>query len=294
MSNVGKDITQGLYYHNDGIEPHDANWGIYQYVLLKDIINNFMLNYVGDDKVVNKIDRSEVIFHSKRALQELNYDALKEIVGFEIEVPDTLKIPLPHDFVSPSKISFVGQDGQLFPIPQNFNSATPISYLQDSSVRKDILIDHEDNALTATSITEDNLRYKSRNYSDPDPKELGKRFGLDTSTANSNGSYMINKDQGYVIFSSNLINKNIVIEYVSDGMYGLSEADLKIHKLAEDFMYKYILSAIVKTKFNIQEYIVRRVQKEASASLRNTKLRLKSIKLHELTQVLRGRDKWIK
>lgn len=294
MSNVGKNISQNTYYQNDGLVPHDANWGTYQYILLKDVINNFMLNYVGDDKVINKIDRSEIIFHSKRALQELHYDALREIVGFEVEVPETLRIPLPHDFVSPSKISYVGPGGELHPIPQNFNSGTPISYLQDSTARKDIIIDHEDNAVTGTSITEDNLRYKSRNFSDPSPKEFGKRFGIDTTTSNANGSYMINKDQGYVLFSSNLVDKNIVIEYVSDGMYGLAEDELKIHKLAEDFMYKYLLSAVTKTKFNIQEYIVRRAQKEASASLRNTKIRLKSIKLNELTQVLRGRDKWIK
>lgn len=294
MSNVGQYITQNTYYHNDGNVPFDVNWGTYQYTLLKDIINNFMLNYVGDDKVINKIDRSEIIFHSKRALQELHYDVLREIVGFEIEVPDTLRIPLPHDFVSASKIAYVGNNGQLYPIVQNINSGTPISYLQDNSPRKNILMDHEDYSITATSITETNSRLKSENYPEANAFDIGKRFGLDTSTANSNGTYLINKDQGYVLFSSNLLDRNVVIEYVSDGMYDVSEDEIKIHKLAEDFMYKYLLSCVVKTKFNIQEYIVRRAQKEASASLRNTKIRLKSIKLSELTQVLRGRDKWIK
>jgi hypothetical protein len=294
MSNVGQNITQNTYYHNDGNSPFDVNWGTYQYLLLKDIINNFVLNYVGDDKVINKVDRSEIIFHAKRGLQELHYDALREIVGFEIEVPDTLRVPLPHDFVSASKVAYVGDNGQLYPIPQNINSGTPISYLQDNSPRKNILMDHEDYAITATSVTEDNARRKGQNYPEPNTFDIGKRFGLDAATANSNGTYLINKDQGYVFFSSNLLDRNVVIEYVSDGMYGVDEDEIKIHKLAEDFMYKYLLSCVAKTKFNIQEYIVRRAQKEASASLRNTKIRLKSIKLSELTQVLRGRDKWIK
>ena len=43
-------ITNYQYYTNNGTVPQDANWGSYQYVTLKDIINNFMLMYVGNDK----------------------------------------------------------------------------------------------------------------------------------------------------------------------------------------------------------------------------------------------------
>jgi hypothetical protein len=294
MSNVGKDIDQFLYYHNDGNAPHDENWGIYQYVLLKDVINNFLLTYVGDDKLINKVDRNEIIFHAKRGLQDLHYDALREIVGFEVEVPETLKVPLPHDFVSESKIAMVGDNGLFYPIPKNNNSGTPISYLQDSTARKNILIDHEDNALTGTSVTEDNLRNKSRNYPEADAFDIGKRFGLDTATSNSNGSYLINKDQGFIMFSSNLLDRNIVIEYVSDGMYALAEDEIKVHKLAETYMYDYLTSCVLKSKVGIAEVIVRRAMKQASASLRNAKIRMRSINLSDLTQILRGRDKWIK
>jgi hypothetical protein len=294
MSNVGIDITQFEYYHNEGNMPHDENWGTYQYVLLKDIINNFLLTYVGDDKIINKVDRSEIIFHAKRGLQDLHYDALREIVGFEIEIPETLKVPLPHDFVSESRIAAVGENGLFYPIPRNFNSGTPISYLQDSTARKNILIDHLDNAITGTSVTEDNLRNKAENYPAANEFDIGKRFGLDTATSNSNGSYVINKDQGYIMFSSDLVDKNIVIEYVSDGMYGLAEDEIKVHKLAETYMYDHLNSCVLKSKVGVQEYVVRRAMKQASASLRNARIRMRSINLSELTQILRGRDKWIK
>ena len=78
MAKVGVDITQREYYSNNGTAPKSENWGTYQYMLLSDIINNFMLSYVGDDKVINKIDRNEVIFHAKRGLQEIHYDALRD------------------------------------------------------------------------------------------------------------------------------------------------------------------------------------------------------------------------
>jgi hypothetical protein len=296
MPIIGSYIDQREYYQNNGNNPQDENWGTYQYVLLKDIINNFMLTYVGDDKVINKADRNEVVFHAKRGLQELHYDALREIRGFEAELPDNLKMHLPHDFVSAVKVAYVGEDGTARMIPENFNTSTPISYLQDNTAQKNILMDNNDNALTGTPVIETNWRsqHSGRTVVEPDTNLLGKRFGLDTATANHNGSYRLDKDQGFILFSSDLSGKQIIIEYVSDGLYALSDGDIKIHKLAENYMYDYLVSSILKQKFGVQEYIVARAKKQASASLRNTKIRLNSIKLGELTQILRGRDKWIK
>jgi hypothetical protein len=262
---------------------------------LEDIINNFLLSYVGDDKVINKVDRNEVVFHAKRGLQEIHYDALREILGFEAQVPETLQMHLPHDFVSLVKVSYVGSDGSTHDIVQNFNSKITKSYLQDNSAQKNILLDSSGNALTGTPVIETNWRNKRPDGLGSTGKlSKGKRFGMDTSTANSNGSYLIDKNLGMILFSSNLQEENIIIQYVSDGVYGLSDSEIKVHKLAETFMYDYLQSTILKSKFGVQEYIVRRASKQSSASLRNAKIRLNSIKLNELTQILRGRDKWIK
>lgn len=295
MPTIGQSITQREYYTNSGDNPTFDNWGTYQYMLLEDIINNFLLTYVGDDKLINKVERYEVIFHAKRAIQELHYDALREIQGFELEVPDTLKIPLPHDFVSLVKVGYVSEDGMIFTINQNFNSSTPKSYLQDGTVHKNILFDNTDTALRGTPVVEENWRTGTEGDVDkPTREHAGGRYGLDPATTNGNGSYLIDKDQGFVLFSSNLKGKNIVIEYVSDGLYGYAESEIKIHKLAETFMYDYLVSTILKGKFGVQEFVVRRAQKQASASLRNAKIRLNSIKLGELTQLLKGKNKWIK
>ena len=50
----------------------DANFGNYQYITLSDVINNFMISYVGRDKLINNVDRVDVVFHAQRALQELS------------------------------------------------------------------------------------------------------------------------------------------------------------------------------------------------------------------------------
>ena len=46
-----------------------SNFGSYQYITLSNIINNFMISHVGQDKIISKLDRVDVTFHAQRALQ---------------------------------------------------------------------------------------------------------------------------------------------------------------------------------------------------------------------------------
>ena len=68
-------INQRKYYTNDGVVPTDSNWGSYQYVSLDNIMTNFELMYDGNHSLVNNENRYKILFHAKRAIQELNYDA---------------------------------------------------------------------------------------------------------------------------------------------------------------------------------------------------------------------------
>ena len=72
-------ISAYQYYTAGTTPPSSTNWGSYQYVGLTDIVNNFMLMYVGDDKLINNLNRYNVLFHAKRGIQEVNYDALRSI-----------------------------------------------------------------------------------------------------------------------------------------------------------------------------------------------------------------------
>ena len=64
--------------------------------------------------------------------------------------------------------------------------------------------------------------------------------------------------------------------------------------MAEEAAYAYILHAVISTRANQPEYLVNRLHREKSAKLRNAKIRLSNIKLEEITQVMRGKSKWIK
>ena len=82
-------ISQYTYYQNNDTNPTDANQGSYQYVSLKDIVNNFMLMMQGNHELVNNLDRYQVLFHAKRGIQELNYDAMKEIKILQLTLNHT-------------------------------------------------------------------------------------------------------------------------------------------------------------------------------------------------------------
>ena len=85
--------------------------GNYQFVSLKDIINQFMIVYVGEDKIISKVKRMDVAFHAQRALAELSFDTFKSCKAQEITVPSTLQMTLPHDYVNYNKISRVDSSG---------------------------------------------------------------------------------------------------------------------------------------------------------------------------------------
>jgi hypothetical protein len=120
---------------------------------------------------------------------------------------------------------------------------------------------------------------------------IGQRYGLEPSHAQNNGSYFIDDLRGLIHFSSNCSGKTIVLDYISDSLG--TDREMQVHKFAEEAMYKSIAYAICSTTIAGQQ-LVPRFKKEKFAAIRQAKLRLSNIKLEEITQILRGKSKWIK
>ena len=59
-------------------------------------------------------------------------------------------------------------------------------------------------------------------------------------------------------------------------------------------MYKYITHAVLSSRSNTPEYLVSRYKKERFAAVRQAKLRLSNLKIEDITNILRGKSKWIK
>lgn len=283
-------LTDQQYYEDS------SNWGQHQFVLIKDVINNFMAFYVGEGKVIDNVSRYDVLFHAKRGLQELHYDALRDIRALELDLPDDLQLELPRDFVRLVRLSWVDDRGRLHQMMVDNDTAMPTAYLQDDDF--DIIFDENGDATENDSVVDTKRSAITNNESDShktlSDEFFGGRFGMLTNKSNINGMYNIDKNLGVLRLSTEVKGKTIVIEYVTDGLEGLEEGEIKVNKLAEDFLYKYIAHQVVSHKFGVQEYIVRRLKNDSFAAMKNMKIRMMDIHPLDLTQALKGRNKWIK
>tara|TARA_R100000544_G_scaffold27597_1_gene14397 strand:- start:1305 stop:2729 length:1425 start_codon:yes stop_codon:yes gene_type:complete len=449
-------LNSKIYYEGaDSVQNNGVDsYGNYQFVSLEDVINTFIVAYVGEDKIINKIKRTDVAFHAQRSLAELSFDTLKSVKSYELEVPATLTLPVPQDYIhyvglycvdsngvkkriyptskTSNPIAFQqNTDGTLkfednvwknprtglyeeygitrsydsfgnpiasethnpanssftskTPLPQfakeirvnvtgdsralvsdptlsttsqlvynsqtmqiNFNDTldvevgmsvfgpgiplnSTVATVGDSTSTNyagtgititnpeyiaDQLLDSPTNTagrplnvqqgntqviiVDLNKLSDTWSRYKAQtstttkdNYEDnTELNNEGRRYGIDPQHAQNNGSYYINDNTGLIHFSSNISGKTIILDYLSDSLG--TDSEMKIHKFAEEALYKCIAYAVVSTKANIQEYIVNRFRKERFAAVRKAKLRLSNLKLEELTQILRGKSKQIK
>ena len=426
-----------------------GDYGNYQFVSLTDIINQFMLIYVGEDKVIPKVKRLDVAFHAQRALAELSFDTFKSFKSIEFVIPNTLQLPLPQDYVNYTRVMWVDRAGIKHPLYPTRNTQNPvIAPLQDGDgnfkLEAEGTIVNGSNSITLTNRTEnvligmsvtgidvpnnttiksvshatssttititnnatasatvilqftnssedgllltpekstnviDNLDWSSgdnfitansaddisgleigmlvyhedfpvgtkianittttilldqdatdtmaanagqvvfvdpnkdtttwNNYKSKNPSEnahhdfdyddelydvnVGGRYGINPEHAQINGNFYIDDVRGLVHFSSNVSGNVAVIDYISDGLG--TEDEMKVHKFAEEAMYKSIIYSIISGRITMPEYVIQRYKRERFAAIRTAKLRLSNLKLEELTQILRGKSKWIK
>ena len=432
-----------------------GDYGNYQFVSLTDIINQFMLIYVGEDKVIPKVKRLDVAFHAQRALAELSFDTFKSFKSIEFTVPNTLQLPLPQDYVNYTRVMWVDRAGIKHPLYPTRNTQNPViaplqnddgdfcldninvttntsdnsiiiasrqegilpgmlvqgvPYIPDGAIVDTVthatssttitIIDstgsnlvpstagktlakftNQDGSLitpnnevyvlddsdwvvgefkiTADSIGDANnvkvgmLVYNEgfptgtkvvnvvntiihvdqaatttvtsnqgqvifvdpdkdtttwNNYKSKNPSEnahhdfdyddelydvnVGGRYGINPEHAQINGNFYIDDVRGLIHFSSNISGNVAVIDYISDGLG--TEDEMKVHKFAEEAMYKSIIYSIISGRITMPEYVIQRYKRERFAAIRTAKLRLSNLKLEELTQILRGKSKWIK
>lgn len=289
------------YYENE------ENHGNFVYESLENIVNNFWQQYTGDGTVLGPIKRSQILFWAKKGLQQFNFDVLKEVKAVELELGDALDIVLPPDYVSYVRISWVHpKTGQLMPMSKNTKLPLATAYLQDHLA--EILFDDEGNILEGTTM------FQNINDSLPNTNSIGvlncgngcggcqyyengcvnkAMYNLDTSK-NFNGSFNIDTRKGKIHFGSDSASRVIMLEYISDGLEYSADSDIKVNKMAEMALYKWINWNLLGNKLNVQEYIVGRAKKDYDTAYRNTKIKMMDLRPHELIFNINGVKKWLK
>jgi len=284
--------TQSTYYSG-------SDFGNYQFINLDTIITNFMYIYVGENKIISKVNRTDVQFHAMRALQELSYDVLKSFKSQEIEVPNTLVMVLPQDYVNYRKIARIGDDGIERIIYPTRHTSNPFAITQNADGVYQFTGDNLTEQTPSDTLTKfqetspvDYNLYDINYASDVEISVEGRRYGLEPELSQMNGSFYIDNLRGKIHFSSSLSNQTIVLHYVSDGLG--TDAEMVIHKFCEEACYKHIMYGVLSSRSNIPEYIVQRYKKEKFAETRKAKIRLSNIKIEEFTQIVKGMGKQIK
>jgi len=450
------ETARSYYEGGDGVQSNgDELYGSYQFTSLENIISQFIIAYVGEDKIISKIKRTDVSFHAQRALQELSFDTFKSCKSMELEVPNSLQLPLPQDYVNYVKLSWSDPAGIQHVLQPASKTSNPLAFQQnndgslkfeDNNFQGDASLPFQEYGITSTGqtssatgdgniesknplpqfeketrialkntsgyqgkyeinygvatnaalhnmvinfftanhdievgmrvfgpgiqpnttvksvgsttnsnfpgmgiiitnptyekwlldgqpttgnsgsptsgststsyykttelifvnlnrksdtsskykshTTETNQSHSHASLHDDRFSPRGTRYGIDPAHAQNNGSYYIDCLNGIINFSSNISGKTVIIEYISDSLG--TDSEMRVHKFAEEAMYKCIAHAIMSTRANVQEYIVARFKRERFAAIRTAKLRLSNLKLEELTQILRGKSKQIK
>lgn len=312
MAELNKIYTEKNYYakfENDvaNIPADFKGLGYYQRTSLEDVINNFVVAYIGDDKILAKVPEYEVAFWAQRGLQEFSYDVLHSEKSIEVELNPARQIPLPQDYVSYVKVSCVDKLGNKKPLLPGRKTGNPTAPLQDSDY--DYTYDADGNIEEASAsntisrfqdpdVRDVNLEandYYRNNYNDDNFDYFNKKFGANPEHMSAASTFYIDKVNGVIFFDGGVKQDElIVLDYISDGLS--DDGDLSkvyVPKLAEDALYAYMLYNLAKLRPSAAPGVAL-YKKEASAKMRNTKIRLTNYKSEEMAQVLRGKSKWIK
>ena len=268
-----------------------------------------MVAYIGVGKLIPNVKRTDIMFHAKRGLQEFSYDTLRSMKSQELTIPPSLSLIIPQDYVNYVNLSWVDAAGVKHIIYPTTLTSNPTDLpLQDTTgvptqnseggnnLAQQSQTETKWAANNALNLTGEitNEIFETANVYDWgwDKLAYGQRYGLEPEVSQKNGWFTINERTGSFNFSSDLANKLIILEYISDGL--AIDADTRVPKMAEQAMYMHIAYSILSGRANIPEYIINRFKKDRSSALRNAKIRLSNIKLNEFTQIMRGKSKWIK
>lgn len=274
-------ITPEQYYENEDL------YGGSQYVSFKDILDGLLMEIESDDDHYLKgIKRPQMMRCLKNAIREVHPKASNRWERFEITVPASLVFPLPQDYLNYTMVSLVGTDSvtgsiRLYPLDINYNINIAEGFLQDDT--GNILFDNDGFILTADSSNAYASPYQTYAFcSAYQPM-------LDTSKLSKYGEFTIDTNRGYILFSSNLAEQEIVFEYISDGLKA-NEADIEVNKFLRSTIENLCYYYAIERKRHVPESEKRRALNRFKTTLHQSKLDLSDISMLRIARVLRSKN----
>lgn len=263
-------------YYND-VDSH----GSYQYISLKEMIDKMLLYKTDEDSYLKNTDRSVIFLAAKLGVKKHNRLS-KDIFKIEMTVGDDMYIVMPQDYVNWVRISVVGPGRKLYPLNINGNINLAEGYLQDHT--GEILFDSDGKILTADSNNAYAFPYQKYEFCDD---YRGGHFELDTSKLSRYGEVAIDERRGKILFSSDLRDKEIVLEYQSDGLHweNLLEEEITVHKNLEEVLKEWIYYDSIQYKRSVPSNEKRRALDRYKTVLHQTKIIQSELNLVEIRRL---------
>lgn len=275
--------TQEDYYNNDP--------GGYQYLKLSELTADFELQSHDNESHLFGMPRSVITRNAKAALKVLQSDTAKEIKALELSIGDDFVFKLPQDYVDYVRVSLVTSNNTLQPLDINTKLNVSRTYLQDNEFN--ILFDGAGKAIEADGNNLTNKPYRSTNAQGDG---LGGAYQLDTSDLSRNGEFVIDKRAGVIFFGSNMAEKDIVLEYVSDGMEWerLQDTEITFHKHLHQALDDLTYYKCIERRKNVPANEKYRAKNQMMASVHQAKIKLANFDLQAIARVWRKGSKWVK
>ena len=275
-----------LYYEDD------SQWGNHQYITLKDMVNDYMFQQTSDSHTAN-VDVDLVVYHAKKAVQELYFDVVNEVISIELDLNPSFIIPLPHDYIRYVQISWVDENGGKHAMAIDKRSNLAQAYLQDNNY--EYLYDDQGDILQGDHLQDLNNGGTINDGGFTASTERGKPSpNTDLSKIFKNGSYVIDKERGIIQFSSSVQGRTIALDYISDGLFQRADSEIRIHKFAEDAVMDFVYWKLTKRNKNVPRNEKEGARRDWFNSRRVAKRRIKPIRYEEIRQVMKGGSKMIK
>lgn len=282
--------TAEEYYNNS--ESH----GKYQFTTLKDIVDELMMERFDPDSYIKNTNRNLFILHAKNGIKELTKDTKAPVLSIEMTVGENSFIILPQNYVDWVSVSIVLVDPKngkryLKQLDENNDINTATGYLQDDEAN--ILFDDEGGILTADASNAYNMPYRSYEF-------IGSSCGgsnafFDTAVLTEYGEFKVDQENGKLVLSDNLIDKEIVLEYVSDGLHleYLSDGQIKVHKYMEKAVKDFAYHGCIKKRQTVPANEKARADLERRSSKWQAKKSLAGINLRKIARVMRSKSKYL-
>lgn len=228
----------------------ESNHGSYQYFTLKEIVDDLLIESEDNDSFLKNTKRSRLINLLKRGIRELSRDVANDVLAFEITVPDSLTFPLPHDYVHWVRVSVLVFDQstksyRLKPLDINYNIHTAVGYLQNHV--GELLFDSNGQILESESLNALSRPYKSYKFDGSD-----KQFTTNAAKFSKYGEFVVDERRGFFLFGSELKDREVVIEYVSDGLsHNIGLGSVKVHKYLREALYDFVVKEVVSSRRNV-------------------------------------------